>query len=82
MKIKPLVSAAFIAAMGISSALAQNPPQNPPPVQTPGPQPASATGAANSSFGRITANQAGGVAASVGLAAASGSGNGGSPVGG
>ena len=51
MRIAPLISATFIAALGISSALAQTPP----PVQTPGPQPASATGATNSAFGRITA---------------------------
>ncbi|MDQ0587333.1 hypothetical protein [Variovorax paradoxus] len=78
MRINPLVSATVIAVLGISSAWAQTPP----PVQTPGPQPASATGATNSAFGRITAGQAGGVAASVGLAAAVASGNGGNSGGG
>jgi hypothetical protein len=74
-----LVFATAIAALSISSALAQAPT---PPVQTPVAQPASATGATNSAFGRITAGQAGGVAASVGLAAAVASGNGGNSGGG
>jgi len=78
MRINPLVSATVIAVLSISSAWAQTPP----PVQTPGPQTASATGATNSAFGRITAGQAGGVAASVGLAAAVASGNGGNSGGG
>lgn len=81
MRIKPLVSATAVAVLGISSAFAQTPP-SPPPVSTPGPQPASATGATNSAFGRLTATEAGGVAAGVGLAAAVASGNGGNSGGG